>query len=85
MLNSTILYLVQNENEIPQQTLPNTAYYIIGREVRVYDNANQMTQFVLPPKEEPQQNNEIISRLQVCEGRINKVWNYLCGFGGEDK
>lgn len=85
MLNSTILYLVQSENEIPQQTLPNTAYYIIGREVRVYDNANQMTQFVLPPKETPQQDNEIVSRLQVCEGRIDKVWNYLCGFGGESK
>lgn len=78
MLNSTILYLVQSENEIPPQTLPNTAYYIIGREVRVYDNANQITRFV-PPSEE---DSNIEGRLQQCENRIDKVWNYLCGFGG---
>lgn len=83
MLNSTILYLIQSENEIPQQTLPNTAYYIIGREVRVYDNANQMTRFVLPVEEKKEDSN-IEMRLQQCEGRINKVWNYLSGFGGGD-
>lgn len=85
MLNSTILYLVQSENEIPQQTLPNTAYYIIGKEVRIYDNANQMTLFVLPPKENAQGNNELTMRLQQCENRIDKVWSYLSGFGGGDK
>lgn len=82
MLNSTILYLVQSENEIPQQTLPNTAYYIIGKEVRIFDNANQMTLFT---KDTPQENNELVSRLQQCENRIDKVWNYLSGFSGGDK
>lgn len=82
MLNSTILYLVQSENEIPQQTLPNTAYYIIGKEVRIFDNANQMTLFT---KDMPQENNELVSRLQQCENRIDKVWNYLSGFSGGDK
>lgn len=82
MLNSTILYLVQSENEIPQQTLPNTAYYVIGKEVRIFDNANQMTLFT---KDAPQENNELISRLQQCENRVDKVWNYLSGFNGGDK
>ena len=41
-LQSVIMYLVQSEAEIPQQVLPNTSYYIIGREVRVYDNAGQL-------------------------------------------
>lgn len=84
MLNSTILYLVQSESEIPQQTLPNTAYYIIGREVRVYDNANQMTRFVLPAPEK-QEDSNIEGRLQQCESRIDRVWNYLSGFGGGEK
>ncbi len=82
MLNSTILYLVQNENEIPQQTLPNTAYYIISKEVRVYDNANQMTRFVLPV-EEKKEDSPLEMRLQQCENRLDKVWNYLSGFGGD--
>lgn len=81
MLNSTILYLIQSENEIPQQTLPNTAYYIIGKEVRVYDNANQMTRFVLPVEEKKEDNN-LDMRLQQCENRLDKVWSYLSGFGG---
>lgn len=82
MLNSTILYLVQSENEIPQQTLPNTAYYLIGKEVRIYDNANQMTRFVLPVEEKKEDNN-FDARLQQCENRITKVWNYLSGFRGD--
>lgn len=41
-LQSVIMYLVQSEAEIPQQVLPNTSYYIIGREVRIYDNAGQL-------------------------------------------
>lgn len=82
MLNSTILYLVQSENEIPQQTLPNTAYYLIGKEVRIYDNANQMTRFVLPVEEKKEDNN-FDARLQQCENRITKVRNYLSGFRGD--
>lgn len=81
MLNSTILYLVQSENEIPQQTLPNTAYYLIGKEVRIYDNANQMTRFVLPVEEKKEDGFNV--RLQQCENRITKVWNYLSGFRGD--
>ena len=46
-LQSVIMYLVQSEAEIPQQVLPNTSYYIIGREVRIYDNAGQLSVFTL--------------------------------------
>ena len=42
MLNSVIMYLVQSEAEIPIQPMPNTSYYIIGKEVRIFDNAGQM-------------------------------------------
>lgn len=83
MLNSTILYLVQSESEIPQQTLPNTAYYIIGKEVRVYDNANQVAIFVPPKAETKEEENNLLMRLQQCESRVDKVWNYLSGFGGD--
>lgn len=83
MLNSVIMYLVQSEAEIPLQPLPNTSYYLIGREVRIFDNAGQMTTFVLPPKESPSEQNGVLSRLDTCEKKIDKVFKYLTSFGGD--
>lgn len=83
MMNSVIMYLVQSEAEIPMQPLPNTSYYIIGREVRIFDNAGQMTTFVLPPKEPTQEQNGVLSRLDTCEKKIDKVFKYLTSFGGD--
>lgn len=34
---------IQSEKEIPTQLVPNTAYYIIGKEVRIIDNLGQTT------------------------------------------
>lgn len=45
MTNSILLYLIQSEKEIPTQLVPNTAYYIIGKEVRIIDNLGQMSIF----------------------------------------
>ena len=50
MLNSILLYIVQNENEIPQQLVPNSGYYLIGREIRIVDNMGQVATFVPPQK-----------------------------------
>lgn len=83
MMNSVIMYLVQSEAEIPMQPLPNTSYYIIGREVRIYDNAGQMATFVLPPKEPTPEQNGVLSRLDTCEKKIDKVFKYLTSFGGD--
>ena len=83
MMNSVIMYLVQSEAEIPMLPLPNTSYYIIGREVRIFDNAGQMTTFVLPPKEPTQEQNGVLSRLDTCEKKIDKVFKYLTSFGGD--
>ena len=50
MVNSILLYIVQNENEIPQQLVPNSGYYLVGREVRIVDNLGQVATFVAPQK-----------------------------------
>lgn len=84
MLNSVIMYLIQSEAEIPIQPLPNTSYYIIGKEVRIFDNAGQLTTFVLPPKEPTAEENALLNRLEKCEKKINKVFQHLTSFVGDD-
>ena len=84
MLNSVIMYLVQSEAEIPIQPLPNTSYYIIGKEVRIFDNAGQMTIFILPPKEPTQDEKQWINRLEKCERKIDKVFRHLTSFVGDE-
>lgn len=84
MLNSVIMYLIQSEAEIPIQPLPNTSYYIVGREVRIFDNAGQMATFVLPPKEPTVNQNELLSRLDNCEKKINRVFKHLTSFVGDE-
>ena len=83
MMNSAIMYLVQSEAEIPIQPLPNTAYYIIGKEVRIFDNAGKLVVFISPQKEPTPEQNEVISRIDKCEKRISKIFQYLTSFGGE--
>lgn len=83
MMNSVIMYLVQSEAEIPIQPMPNTSYYIIGKEVRIFDNAGQMAVYVQPPKEAIPEQNELFSRLDICEKKIDKVFKYLTSFGGD--
>ena len=80
MMNSVIMYLIQSEAEIPIQPMPNTSYYIIGKEVRIFDNAGQMAVYVLPPKEPSPEQNEVFMRLDKCEQKINKVFRYLTSF-----
>ena len=84
MLNSVIMYLVQSETEIPAQPMPNTSYYIIGKEVRIFDNAGQRATFVLPPKEPTQDEKEWINRLEKCERKIDKVFQHLTSFVGDE-
>ena len=72
-LQSVIMYLVQSEAEIPQQVLPNTSYYIIGREVRIYDNAGQLSVFILK-NDKKENNNELEKRLGNCEKKIEKIY-----------
>ena len=84
MMNSVIMYLVQSEAEIPIQPMPNTSYYIIGKEVRIFDNAGKMSVFVLPPKEPTREENELFNRLDKCEKKINRVYKHLTSFTGDD-
>ena len=84
MLNSVIMYLIQSEAEIPIQPLPNTSYYIIGKEVRIFDNAGQMATFILPPKEPTQEEKQWINRLEKCERKIDKVFQHLTSFVGDE-
>lgn len=88
MMNSILLYIVQNENEIPQQLVPNSGYYLVGREVRIVDNLGQVATFVAPQKVNA--NNSSTERIDQCEKRITdyenkiqKVYTYLSSFGGD--
>lgn len=82
-LQSVIMYLVQSEAEIPQQVLPNTSYYIIGREVRIYDNAGQLSVFTL--KNDRKENTNVLEkRLDNCEKKIEKIYKHLTSFVGDD-
>lgn len=83
-MNTVLMYIIKSENEIPLQILPNTAYYIIGKEVRIVDNLGQVTTFVIPPKEDPiQVPNEWEIRLGSCEKRLEKIVTHLTSFRGE--
>ena len=73
-LQSVIMYLVQSEAEIPQQVLPNTSYYIIGREVRIYDNAGQLSVFTLK-NDRKENTKKKKKRLGSCEKKIEKFIN----------
>lgn len=87
MTNSILLYLIQSEKEIPTQLVPNTAYYIIGKEVRIIDNLGQMSIFKMAG---PQENGDLSARIEECEKKLNdcenkirKVYTYLSSFGGD--
>ena len=89
MLNSILLYIVQNENEIPQQLVPNSGYYLIGREIRIVDNMGQVATFVPPQKANENTNanmdklEQCEKRIAECENKIRKVYTYLSSFGGD--
>ena len=85
-MNTVLMYVIKSENEIPMQVLPNTAYYIIGKEVRIVDNMGQVITFIIPPKEEvPNITEEIENRIGKCEKQLDKVVKYLTSFGGENE
>lgn len=84
MLNSAIMYLVQSETEIPVQPMPNTAYYLIGREVRIYDTMGQLSVFTLKNDKIQEEKNELLNRLEKCEKKIDKVFKHLTSFAGDD-
>ena len=85
MTNSILLYLIQSEKEIPTQLVPNTAYYIIGKEVRIIDNLGQMSIFKMAG---PQENVDLSARIEECEKKLNDcdtrleyIYKYFRGFG----
>lgn len=82
MLNSAIMYLIQSENDIPTQIMPNTAYYLIGREVRIYDSLGQLSVFTL--KNDKEEQDALLNRLEKCEKKIDKVFKHLTSFVGDD-
>ena len=82
-LQSVIMYLVQSEAEIPQQVVPNTSYYIIGREVRIYNNAGQLSVFTLK-NDRKENTNELEKRLGSCEKKIEKIYKHLTSFVGDE-
>lgn len=84
MLNSAIMYLIQSENDIPVQPMPNTAYYLIGREVRIYDSLGQLSVFTLKNDKAKEEQDALLNRLEKCEKKIDKVFHHLTSFVGDD-
>ena len=84
MLNSAIMYLIQSENDIPVQPMPNTAYYLIGREVRIYDSLGQLSVFTLKNDKAKEEQDALLNRLEKCEKKIDKVFRHLTSFVGDD-
>lgn len=82
-MNTMLMYLIPKEQDFPAQILPNTAYYILGKEVRITDNLGQMVVFTLK-KEEITNDSEIAERLEKCEKKIDRITKYLSSFGGQD-
>ena len=85
MTNSILLYLIQSETETPTQLVPNTAYYIIGKEVRIIDNLGQMSIFKMAG---PQEDGDLSARIEECEKKLNDcdtrleyIYKYFRGFG----
>ena len=84
MPTSILMYIIQNENEIPAQIIPNTAYYIPSKkEVRIFDNMRTGSVFKLD-EPAPAKSSELEERMEVCEKKIDKVFKYLTSFGGEN-
>ena len=84
MVNSILLYIVQNENEIPQQLVPNSGYYLVGREVRIVDNLGQVaTQKANVNNGSIEKIEQCEKRIANCESKIQKVYAYLSSFGGD--
>ena len=79
MPQSILMYLVQSESDIPKQPIPNTAYYVLGQKVVVYDNMNKCSVFCM---EAPPSTGEALEdRVEACEKRLDKVFKYLTSFG----
>lgn len=78
-MNTILLHIIQSESELPAQFQNNTAYYIVGKEIRLIDNIGQVNIFKLDaPTNEGAQN--LSKRLENCEAQINKIINYLTSF-----
>ena len=88
-MNAVIYFNVYytKRGEIPQQPVPNTAYYIVGKkEVRIFDNMRVSSTFKM---DEPQAANATVDnaleeRIGNCEKKIEKVFKYLTSFGGDE-
>lgn len=68
---------------MPTKPVPNTAYYIVGKQVIIYDNLNQKNVFNAPSGQAPDAG--VDSRLAKCESAIEQIKTYLTNiphFGG---
>lgn len=76
-MNTILMYIIQDEKEIPAQIPNNTAYYIAGKKVIIKDNIGQMATFNL---QSSAADDGLIQRVEKCENQIEKVIKYLTSF-----
>lgn len=80
-MNTILMYVVNSEAEIPSQPPINSAYYILGKEVRIVDNGgSSMTFSLVRPTNE---NDKIEERLSTCEKQVAKIIKHLTSFTEE--
>lgn len=82
-MNTILLYIINSPQEIPTNPLPNTAYYVLGKQVIIYDNAGGKS--VYSPEAEVEEALHLDERLSVCENKLTEITNYLTNipkFGG---
>lgn len=76
-MGTILMYIVNSENEIPSTLTNNTAYYIVGKEVRIVDNAGGINIFKIENKKDEK---DIETRLSSCEGAIERIVKHLTSF-----
>lgn len=83
MMNTILMYVVNSESEIPAKPPINSAYYILGKEVRIVDNGGQSMTFSLirPAKD---REDELDERLTACEKQVTKIIKHLTSFTEEE-
>lgn len=77
-MNTILMYVVNSESEIPALPPVNSAYYILGKEVRIIDNGGtSMTFSLIRPQEE---NSQFEERLSTCEKQVANIIKHLTSF-----
>lgn len=75
-MSNILMYVINSIQEIPANPLPNTAYYVIGQQVVIFDSANHKNVFT-PPNAQAPGSDGLNTRLTKCEETLAQITTYL--------